>query len=182
MRASTFVFLSIFGLLYARSRGWSPVNCSVKIERATHGTPANPERSASAMARQIESELKAVDQRYRETEDSVRRIERSLRSLRDLVRKSEIDLKSTPGDPAYPEARQLRLSTHEVLENEFRVVANGYQNLLALRSRLEAERATLDARLQLARAGLLQDSPRGPGGNRPSPIEALAETGFHSAF
>jgi hypothetical protein len=178
MRASTLVFLSIFGFLFARAHGWkAPV--SVQIHRSTNTTCTKHKSGEHGTAvRAIEEELAAVERRHRESEDSVRKLERSLRTMKDLVKKSEVDLDRTRRSSIYREAYEVRKATHAELQDEFAVVVTGYQNLLALRAKLEAQRAALEARLQLARSGLLDERD----GARASPVDALSGEAFSSAY
>ena len=195
MRASSLVFLCVFGLLFARSRhAGTPFRVhfdhhgSGHSQAHSHGQSRESRAShtpASKLSRAIETDLKATEQRYRDTDDAVRSLERSLRSLQDLVRTAERDLQRTRRDRHFSEAVRIREETMVRLSADLTEVAKGHQNLIALREMLKGNRTILQAKLQLARVGQLE-SYRGVNAerpaltrqapeHRPSPLDALGE-------
>src|SRR5882672_10134443 len=141
MRASTFFFLALFGAMV-----WSGgrMRCSVLsgVHHACDALPAccddestcvrpkppRPDPRVSA----VEEEMRSVDQRNRDVERSLQSISQSERSLRDMVRR-------------HPE---------DGVERELDAVAAGGRHLRELKARLEARKVVLQAKLEMARAGL----------------------------
>ena len=165
MRASTFVFLGLFGAMVWSTR----VRCSVirGVHRACDALPAccpapdgcsmgqeaRPVRApADPRVQSVEQELRSVDQRSRDVEKSLQSIGQSERNLRDLVRR-------------HPE---------DGVERELDAVAAGGKRLRELKGRLEARRVVLQAKLEMVRAGL-DDVELEPEG-RASPVDALSST------
>ena len=159
MRASTFFFLALFAAMVWSGR----LRCSVL--RGVHdacdalpaccdaptarGRPKRPQPDPRVTA--VEQELRGVDQRSRDVERSLQSIGQSERSLRELVRR-------------HPE---------DGVERELEAVASGGRRLRELKGRLEARRVVLQAKLEMARAGL-PDEIDGESEGRASPVDALS--------
>jgi chromosome segregation ATPase len=188
MRGSTIVFLCIFGALFARANNWSPCKIRLHCDRSNSTTcsPAQKQDSQkSSLTRAIEERIRVTERHFRETDEAVRKLEKTVRSLQDLARQAEKDLARSPN--SFPEARRLRQQTLHGLTEELGQISRGHHELLALRARLQGEHTALQARLQLAKAGLLKveqgQGKQDEAGERPTPLEALqGESDFWSAY
>lgn len=159
MRASTFFFLALFAAMVWSARlrchvlrgvheacDALPACCDAPTAR---GRPARPQPDPQVAA--VEQQLRDVDQRSRDVERSLNSIGQSERSLREMVRR-------------HPE---------DGVERELDAVAAGGKRLRELKGRLEARRVVLQARLEMARAGL-PDEIEGEAEGRASPVDALS--------
>jgi len=160
MRASTLLFVGLFGAFalvgHARRHG-----ACIRIETCRPATEsrAASQRSASpkanARTRELEREHDQLSQRSRELDRSLQAVDSSLRALRDLARK--------PGGAA--------------LGDELRSIEAGRDRLARMREENEARKATLLARVQLARAGVDEDDDGDAAGAAPpaGPVDALGD-------
>ena len=159
MRASTFFFLALFAAMVWSGR----LRCSVLrgVHNACDALPAccdaptargRPKRQQpDPRVTAVEQELRGINQRSRDVERSLQSIGQSERSLRELVRR-------------HPE---------DGVERELEAVASGGRRLRELKGRLEARRVVLQAKLEMARAGL-PDEIDGEAEGRVSPVDALS--------
>ena len=159
MRASTFFFLALFAAMVWSGR----LRCGVLrgVHKACDALPAccdaptargRPKRpQPDPRVTVVEQELRGVDQRSRDVEKSLQSIGQSERSLRELVRR-------------HPE---------DGVERELDAVAAGGRRLRELKGRLEARRVVLQAKLEMARAGLPDEIDVEAEG-RASPVDALS--------
>jgi hypothetical protein len=135
MRASTLLFVGLFGafalLGHARRHGVCvrldacPATIDVRTTRDDGGRNG-------ARTRELERDHEKLSQRSRELDRSLQAVDASLRTLHDLARK--------PGGAA--------------LTDELRSIEAGRDRLARMREENEAQKATLLARVQLARAGV----------------------------
>jgi hypothetical protein len=161
MRASTFFFLALFGAMVWSSR----MRCNVLrgVHHACDALPACCDDESTCVRPQpprphprvsaVEEEMRSVDQRNRDVERSLQSISQSERNLRDMVRR-------------HPE---------DGVERELDAVAAGGRRLRELKARLEARKVVLQAKLEMARAGLADEVDVEPPGKE-SPVDALSKT------
>lgn len=153
MRASTLLFVGLFGafalLGHARRHG-----ASIHIEACRPATEcrSSSERATkpSARTRELEREHEKLAQRSKELDRSLQAVDSSLRTLRDLARK--------PGGAAIGE--------------ELRSIEAGRDRLARMREENEARKASLLARVQLARAGVDETERVAPPAG---PVDALGD-------
>lgn len=144
MRASTLVFLALFGAFALRERvhvAGAAGSCSIRVAPS----PTPPRSSARAHA--LQDEVDRLERRSRDLERSLQAVTRSAVSLRELARRH-----SDAGVRA-----------------ELAEIEAGVARLRELRDRTEIDRVAAAARLQLVRAGLDPGAPE----PRSSPVEAL---------
>lgn len=154
MRASTLLFLALFGGLawvhHARGgRVRSP--CAPCASSGAHVSVDHVDDAARAAAREYERAYERTSLRCRELDRSIGALDGALRTLRDAVRR--------PGGDA--------------IRAELEAVESGREELVAAKQRSEAERALLQAKIQLARAGLLDAAP--PRAAAAGPVDALGQ-------
>jgi hypothetical protein len=156
MKLGTVVFLGLFGLYVLHER--APIRCDswIRLARpdcaATPCEPASPVRDARV--RELQTELDRLERRGRDLERSLQAVSQSERSLRELA--------SRHGDAA--------------VRDELAEISSGVVRLRDLRDRTEVERVAVNARLQLARAGLDERGERLDPDPEPraSPVDALS--------
>ncbi len=156
MRASTFLFLGLFGgfALLGRARltpdrfhVHDPPRESCSKQRDSR-TPAR-----SGTVRALEREHEELANRSRELDRSLQAVDASLRTLREIA--------SRPGG--------------EGVRDDLATIESGRAQLQRTRQECEAQRAALHARIQLARAGVGAGTPAATAPN--GPIEALDQLG-----
>jgi hypothetical protein len=157
MRASTFFFLALFGVMvwtgHLRHGAALALRRSCCEAPACCETPAasEPDPATAPRATAISNEISSLERRGRDVERSLQSIAQSERALRDLVRRR--------ADPA--------------VERELREIEGGEQRLRDLKQEVESRRVVLQARLQLVRAGLDVDDDAEPP-RRVGPVDALS--------
>ena len=158
MRASTFIFLAIFGAFVFHDRIRSELGPPLRLACSIAGEPATAraiDTSCASRVREIESELSRLERRGRDLERSLQSVTQSARALKDLADRH--------GDAA--------------VRAECAEIEAGRDRLKQMRDRVEVDRVTLAARLQLARAGI-EPAPRAAphSDERRSPVDALSDT------
>lgn len=157
MRASTFFFLALFAAMvwigHRRHQDAFGLRRSCCSAPACCASPdaSGADPAASPRAAAIANEISSLERRGRDVGRSLQAVANSERALRDLVRRRS--------DPA--------------VERELREIEAGEARLRELASDVETRKAVLQARLQLARAGLDVDADDEPA-NRLGPVDALS--------
>jgi hypothetical protein len=168
MRASSFFFLALFGaFVWAGSARHQHSRLASAIRESCTPCPVKPccseaggdagfagvdPRRVSA----LESQLRRSEQRSRDLERALQAVRQSTRTLQEMVRKHD----------------------DSGVRRELAEIEAGARRLEEMRDRVEAERVTLGARVQLARAGLDDRAalPEQEPATRASPVDALAGT------
>jgi len=157
MRASTFIFLAIFGVFvfHDRIRCELPRPLRLACHAAGDSSPARTvDASCASRVRELESELSRLERRGRDLDRSLQSVTQSARALKDLADRHD--------DPA--------------VRAEWAEIDAGRDRLKQMRDQVEVDRVALAARLQLARAGI-EPAPRASphADGRRSPVDALSE-------
>jgi hypothetical protein len=154
VRASTWIFLGLFGLFVLRHVEVPRLAIPAQVCCEPAPSPTLLTSSQSRRVRDLENELATLDQRGRDLDRSLQAVDRSARTLRELADRSRDD-----------DVRQ-----------EYAEVAAGRQRLDDLHRHVEAKRVAVAARLQLARAGLDADGANAASDDdaRRSPVDALS--------
>lgn len=157
MRFSTLLFLLIFGgFVWTGARRQAiracASECWTRCESPCCGSVSRPSPRRDPRIGELESELRRTEQRSRDLERSLGAVRQSARALAEVTRRHPSD-----------ELRQ-----------ELAEIEQGVARLERLREKADVDHVALEARLELARAGLLdEDVAKEPPPARKGPVDSL---------
>ncbi len=155
MRASTLVFLGIFGaFVWLHHERHDHHEFASAIRAIASGeTPLRVDtRASNSRVRKLEQEHEGLAQRCRDLDRSLTAVAQSVRALREIAE------------------RHANATVRAGLEE----IEAGQRKLVELKERTDVERVAALARLQLARAGVDDTAPLPTSAAPDGPLEALA--------